>query len=107
MTGIVTSYTGIETVAGGPYTLNVATSNFGIVDGNPDTVRLVRNGAYLELYVDTACSKADTPTTLRVVVRRGGDQCHWFDGFRHAYRRQQRWLDYARDLLHGCSRQWP
>ncbi len=54
VTGVVSAYTSIETVGGGPYTLNVATANFGVANnGVADTVNLVRSGANLDLYVDT------------------------------------------------------
>ena len=50
---VVTGYTSIENVIGGPYTLNVVTTNFaGVPSGNPDTTRLVLtdSGTVLDLY---------------------------------------------------------
>ena len=50
---VVTSYASIENVTGGPYSLNITTTNFaGIPSGNPDTVKLVlaNGGTTLDVF---------------------------------------------------------
>jgi hypothetical protein len=65
---VVTQYTGIQNLLGGPFTLNINTTSFpDIPSGNPDTEKLVRSGSQLQFYLNGTLEGSYNYASLSVV----------------------------------------